>query len=98
MTKNSKNCKKSDEPPGLSKTKQVELFMKWRKSVPLPFHYDTCPIPSNEVLACMKGSTNVKKHNNKKAVQAKMKLPKKTQPNVMSSKDSTSGKACEGLI
>ena len=105
-----KNCKKGVpdftlctlEPQGRSEINQVELFTKWLKFFPPPFHDDTCPIPINKLLIRVKCSMNMKKRNKKKtekAVPAKTKSPaKKRIQNVMSSEDSTSGKFSEGVI
>ena len=50
--------------------KQVELFTKWRKFIPPPFHDNTCQQTRDEVIERMKSTKNTKKWNKKKAVKA----------------------------
>jgi hypothetical protein len=50
--------------PGLRPIKQVELYKKFRPFVPLEFWEDTCPRPSDEVLAQVKDESS-KKQNTK---------------------------------
>jgi hypothetical protein len=47
--------------PGLRPIKQVELYKKFRPFVPREFWEDTCPIPSDDVLAQVKDDSSNKR-------------------------------------
>ena len=37
-------------PPGLNPMKQVELYMKWRKFVPIALQDEVCPRPPEHIM------------------------------------------------
>lgn len=47
--------------PGLSDIKQVHLYTKWRKLVPIEFQDITCPKPNENVISRIKKDTKAKK-------------------------------------
>ena len=60
-------------PPGLREIKQVELWIKGRKCIPLEFQAEICPEPDVEIVQRIK---NEKKEKLKLAVAKKRKLKK----------------------
>jgi hypothetical protein len=60
--------------PGLHPIKQVELYKKFRPFVPHEFWEDTCPRPSDEVVAQVKDESSKKR---KTKVPAAKSAPKK---------------------
>ena len=58
------------EKPGIRAIKQVELYTKWRKIVPLEYRDITCPRPNEEIMKKVKDDkANKAKGKKRKAAQ-----------------------------
>jgi hypothetical protein len=68
--------------PGLRPIKQVELYKKFRPFVPREFWEDTCPRPSDEVLAQVKDESSKKRKTKVPAAKSATKKRVRRAPKV----------------